>query len=121
MLSSAQFSIVYDEDLYDSEIDYVMTLIDSFLNGLKANTFADTATDCSSDIRSTIADVNYTYYYWIERGLHEESVFNTTRLISGNFASMVSTCYITGYQLYVWEENKRALFKSDTDILTAFL
>ena len=51
-ITEAQFE--YDPEKYDSEIDYAFTLLDSFLEGLKADTFAESATDCADDLRDTV-------------------------------------------------------------------
>ena len=36
-------------------------------------------------------------------------------------ADTVTTCYLTGYQWYVWYLNMKVLFPTNVDILTGFL
>jgi len=80
--------------------------------------------DCVLSLEGLVDDFQYTDSKWDEAGEtgdYEAAIFNTTRLISGTFASSIGDCASSVFEAIVYTENQLALFDGINDWLTAFL
>ncbi len=97
--------------------------VDSFLLGLKLESYYDSSSECVDALIFTIDDYAYLQnnITLMESNAFMDPLLNITAIIGGNLTAAAKHCFVFGYSVYNVTEVQIATFGTFGDYLLAFL